>query len=129
MIIQTYSYEHPVLSAVCRYQYPDFLEQELQSRRELGYPPWGRLILLRLSGLDAGLVEQTAQKLALQLQDETWECIGPAPAFIPRIANRYRWQLLLKNTDNSPPPNLQPLHRLCPPGVQLLIDVDPLELL
>jgi primosomal protein N' (replication factor Y) len=129
VIIQTYSDDHPVLTAVRHYQYPEFLDQELQSRRELGYPPWGRLILLRLSGLDAGLVEQTAQKLALHLQDETWECIGPAPAFIPRIANRYRWQLLLKNTDNSPSPNLQPLHRLCPPGVQLLIDVDPLELL
>ncbi len=129
VIIQTYSYEHPVLAAVRDYQYTDFLARELQARRECGYPPWGRLILLRLSGGDAALVEQTAQKLACQLQEEAWECIGPAPAFIPRVANRYRWQLLLKNTADRPWPNLRPLYRLCPPGVHLLIDVDPLELL
>jgi len=129
VIIQTYSYEHPVLAAVRHYRYTDILEQELQARRELGYPPWGRLMLLRLSGGDAGLVEQTAYRLANYVQHQAWECVGPAPAFIPRIANRYRWQLLLKNTDGSPWPDLRSCHRLCPPGVHLLIDVDPLELL
>ncbi len=132
VIIQTYSDEHPVLDAVRCYDYSGLITQELDQRRELGYPPWGRLILLRLSGLNSDLVEQTAHKLAIQLQDENGECIGPAPAFIPRLANRYRWQLLLKNTDNindSPWPDLRYLHRLCPQGVQLLIDVDPWELL
>ncbi len=129
VIIQTYSYEHPVLDAVRCYQYADLMNREVQERRELGYPPWGQLILLRLSGLDAGLVEQTAHEFARQLDHQDWECIGPAPAFIPRLANRYRWQVLLKNTTHAPWPDLRPLHRLCPPGVQLLIDVDPLELL
>ncbi|MEN9215806.1 MAG: hypothetical protein Q6K90_00630, partial [Gloeomargarita sp. HHBFW_bins_162] len=63
------------------------------------------------------------------LRDSTWECIGSAPAFIPRLANRYRWQVLLKRTDDMLWPDLRWLHRLCPQGVQLLIDVDPLELL
>ncbi|APB34190.1 primosome assembly protein PriA [Gloeomargarita lithophora Alchichica-D10] len=129
VIIQTYSGEHPVLDAVCCYAYNALMTQELRQRQELGYPPWGRLVLLRLSGLDENLVAQTAQKLAIQLQSEHWECIGPAPAFIPRLANRYRWQLLLKNTDDSPWPDLRWLHRRCPQGVQLLIDVDPVELL
>ncbi|MEN9274161.1 MAG: primosomal protein N' [Gloeomargarita sp. DG02_4_bins_56] len=129
VIIQTYSYEHPVLEAVRGYDYAGLMAQELQQRRELGYPPWGKLILLRLSGLNPESVEQTAQKLAAQLQDGDWECIGPAPAFIPRLANRYRWQLLLKSTNEQAWPDWRWLHRLCPPGVQLLIDVDPLELL
>jgi len=48
VILQTYTPEHPVIQAVQRHDYESFVATELQQRQELNYPPYGRLILLRL---------------------------------------------------------------------------------
>jgi primosomal protein N' (replication factor Y) len=83
VIIQTYSDDHPVLTAVRHYQYPEFLDQELQSRRELGYPPWGRLILLRLSGLDAGLGRANGAKISITLAGRSLGMYRSCPRLYP----------------------------------------------
>ncbi len=133
VILQTYSPEHPVVNAVKGQDYRAFVETELTYRQALNYPPYGRLILLRLSGLNAIAVRQTAQDLATQLSTHhpCYELLGPAPAAIERLAGRYRWQILLKGgLDESM--NLIELGEMrshCPPGVSLAIDVDPLHLL
>jgi primosomal protein N' (replication factor Y) (superfamily II helicase) len=133
VILQTYSPEHPVVNAVKGQDYRSFVETELTYRQTLNYPPYGRLILLRLSGLNAIAVRQTTQALAAQLNinHSYYELLGPAPAAIERLAGRYRWQILLKGgLDESM--NLIELGEMrshCPAGVSLAIDVDPLHLL
>ncbi|MBW4497961.1 MAG: primosomal protein N' [Oscillatoria princeps RMCB-10] len=137
VIIQTYTLEHPVIGAVRRHEYERFVEGELLQRSALNYPPYGRLILLRLSGLDLGEVESCAQLVAQALQPASltpleggYELLGPAPAPVMRVANRYRWQILLKFPPRVPVvlPDLGQLRALCPPSVSLAVDVDPLNL-
>ncbi|HEY9696941.1 MAG TPA: primosomal protein N' [Trichocoleus sp.] len=134
VILQTYSPEHPVVEAVKAQNYAAFAELELENRSALHYPPYGSLLLLRLSGIDEALVRQAAELLASQLRaclpDTTYELLGPAPASIARVARRYRWQILLKNLSDQTLPHLNPtaLRAACPPGVSLIIDVDPLHL-
>jgi primosomal protein N' (replication factor Y) (superfamily II helicase) len=136
VIIQTYQTEHRVIQAVRRYEYRTFVAQELAERTELNYPPSGRLILLRLSGLSAAEVEITAAELASacreliqQVSPAKCELLGPAPAPIMRVANRYRWQILLKlPLDESVKlPDLVKLRDRIPRSVSLTIDVDPLN--
>ncbi|UWU45505.1 hypothetical protein APLC1_0185 [Limnospira platensis C1] len=97
------------------------METELQHRSELNYPPSGGLILLRLRGYDAIEVEQTAHRIASELSSEllpgTCELLGPAPAPIMRVANQYRWQILLKFLpgQTTPTPSLAALAKKCPP--------------
>ncbi|WP_242050386.1 primosomal protein N' [Oculatella sp. FACHB-28] len=135
VILQTYSPQHPVIEAVRRHDYEPFVATELQQRRSLNYPPYGQLLLLRLSSPDATAVRQTAEKLASQLRplcDRTHcELLGPAPAAIPRIARRYRWQILIKCPPGSilNRPALIELRSHCPAQVSLTLDVDPLSLL
>src|SRR6476620_1395857 len=101
VILQTYTPEHPVIQAVQRHEYESFTEAELQQRADLDYPPYGRLVLLHLSSLDATDVEQAAERLATELGStesenaalSNYEILGPAPANIMRVANRYRWQI------------------------------------
>ncbi len=137
VIIQTYTPEHPVIGAVRRHEYERFVEGELLQRSALNYPPYGRLILLRLSGMEAGIVESSAQRVASVLQpasltpvEERYELLGPAPAPVMRVANRYRWQILLKFPPGVPVvlPDLGQLRDLCPNSVSLAVDVDPLNL-
>jgi primosomal protein N' (replication factor Y) len=133
VIIQTYSPQHPVIQAVQRHDYESFTQAELEQREALNYPPYGHLILLRLSGLDAAEVEKAAEQLAHKLgeAESGYEILGPAPASIMRVARRYRWQILLK----FPPdvavelPDVTQLRTLFPKDISLTIDVDPLNMM
>lgn len=139
VILQTYSPEHPVVQAVQRYEYEALIQAEITQRRSQGYPPYGRLILMRFRGHQEAEVAQTAHQFAQALtqQFETSdglfpgqvELLGPAPAPITRIAHQYRWQLILKL---HPEIVLEQLHlenlrSLCPNTIRLTIDVDPLN--
>jgi primosomal protein N' (replication factor Y) (superfamily II helicase) len=133
VIVQTYSTEHPVIQAVRNHDYIGFVETELPQREELDYPPYGRLILIKLSGLNEVEVRQTAELLAdecARIFDRECEILGPAPANIMRVKNRYRWQILLKFAI-APVENLdrlQMLRNLCSRSVSMAIDVDPINM-
>lgn len=132
VIIQTYTSEHPVIEAVKNHDYHAFVAGELEQRSALNYPPYGKLILLRLSGEDAIKVQNSAQIIATFLNSRRgYEVLGPAPATILRVANRYRWQILLKFTPNIrlQLPNWEELRNLCKDSVNLTIDIDPLNIM
>ncbi|MCG8362413.1 MAG: primosomal protein N' [Pseudanabaenales cyanobacterium] len=135
VIIQTYTPEHPVIEAVKRQDYEAFAIQELEQRQALNYPPYGQLILLRLSSPNPTAVKQTAAELTAALEQialtgaqPTYKILGPAPAPILRVARRYRWHILLKLPLAAKAPDLSPLRQMCPSGVSLTIDVEPLNL-
>ena len=133
VIIQSYSPNHPALQGVVNGDYQSFMETELEARAELGYPPYGRLILLRLSGLGEEEVQNAATVLAdacIDLAASTWEILGPAPASVMRVARRYRWQILLKFPAEvaATLPDLTQLRALIPKSVTMTIDVDPLSI-
>ncbi|MBW4558531.1 MAG: primosomal protein N' [Trichormus sp. ATA11-4-KO1] len=132
VIVQTYTPEHPVIEAMQQHDYQSFSQAELEQRQALNYPPYGRLILLRLSSLDPIQVQNTAQIIATALSDqEGFEILGPAPASIMRVANRYRWQILLKFAPDALPqlPDWESVRSLCGDSVNLTIDVDPLNIM
>ncbi|MBP5973826.1 primosomal protein N' [Brasilonema sp. CT11] len=140
VIVQTYTPEHPVIEAVQNHDYQSFIDAELEQRQALNYPPYGRLILLRLSSPDPIQVENTAGMIAAALPThegftlsgaEGLDILGPAPASILRVANRYRWQILLKFAPTALPqlPDWEEVRQLCPRSVSLTIDVDPLNMI
>jgi primosomal protein N' (replication factor Y) (superfamily II helicase) len=141
VIVQTYCPETPEIGAVQRYEFQACVDAELRKRAELNYPPYGQLILLRLSSPEAEQVEKMAHKVAdvlkvaIERDQVNVEVLGPAPANILRVAGRFRWQLMVKM-----PPNLggnphewklplQEMQNCCNKNVRLTIDVDPLSFL
>ncbi len=133
VILQTYSPEHPVIEAVKTHDYDSFINAELEARLALNYPPYGKLILIKLSGLESAEVQQTAAIFKDILSDrlpEDCEILGPAPANIMRIARRYRWQILLKLPIEMGAEilNIKELRELCPRSVSMTIDVDPINI-
>jgi primosomal protein N' (replication factor Y) len=133
VIVQTYSSEHPVIGAVSQHDYHNFSAAELEQRAALNYPPYGKLILIRLSSIEQAEVQQTAEILAdecANLVGSDWEILGPAPASIMRIARRYRWHIVLKSIARaeSELPELNRLRSLCSQSVTMTIDVDPINM-
>jgi primosomal protein N' (replication factor Y) (superfamily II helicase) len=141
VIMQTYCPETPEIGAVQRYEFQACVDAELKKRAELNYPPYGQLILLRLSSPEAEQVEKTAEKVAdvlraaIERDQVNVEVLGPAPANILRVAGRFRWQLMVKMPSNlcGTPHQwrlpVQEMQHCCDKNVRLTIDVDPLSLL
>lgn len=143
VFIQTYNPDHYIFDYVCRHDYLGFYDQEIHLRRDLKYPPFGRLTHVLFQGnLEARVkeVSEKAAKLLIQaLEKNQWgrslEVLGPVPAPIARIKGRYRWQLLLKG-ENSRLIHLatavvQQAERALTlgTGVQIVLDVDPVDMI
>jgi primosomal protein N' (replication factor Y) (superfamily II helicase) len=133
VIVQTYSPEHPVIQAVKTHDYHSFSNAELSQRAELNYPPYGNLILIKLSSTDPQAVEQAAMNICNHLNDiltSEYTILGPAPANIMRVARRYRWQILLKFPTEAKEnlPDFSNLRSHLPPAVSMTIDVDPINM-
>jgi primosomal protein N' (replication factor Y) len=141
VIIQTYAPDHYAIQHLINHDYAGFFAAEIEFRRALNYPPFSRLVCLRLEGPKVEEVETKARILATTLHDklaknhtirETTEILGPAPAPIEKLRNRYRWQLLLKGQKTSSLLELAQQAREILPrsrSVRLHVDVDPYNML
>ena len=134
VILQTYTPEHPAIVSVQNYDYHQFLHSELQHRASLNYPPFGTLVLIRLSSPRADLVQRSAEELAQWLREhlgDRCQVLGASPAPIALISDRWRWQIMLKldSADHSSIPSLSDLRKIINNGnVRIGIDIDPLHI-
>ncbi len=140
VIIQTYNPDHYAFQHVLSHDYKGFFAAELEFRRALNYPPFSRLVHLRLEGLKAQEIEDKAKLLGNWLREQCRrhpsysgiEVLGPAPAPINKLRGRYRWQVLLKGKKS---PQLLALADQAQATVsrsnrvRLHIDVDPYNML
>ncbi len=139
VILQTYTPDHPVIASVVTQDYSAFAMAELETRKVLGYPPIGRLILIKLSSPDAIAVQQGAEQVAVMLRE--WlrsiasdaQVLGPTPAVVLRVAQRYRWQVMIKDEHSGSSTTmevpLEPLRSAIGAMVSLTVDVDPLNVM
>jgi primosomal protein N' (replication factor Y) len=100
VVVQTICPDHYSISAACLGEDQCFYKKEIQRRRSLGYPPFGELIRVRLSGEDEekvlSIAAQLAQDLRSVLDSDQITVLGPAPASILRVKGYYRYQVMLK---------------------------------
>ncbi|HKV55155.1 MAG TPA: primosomal protein N' [Candidatus Binataceae bacterium] len=139
VLIQTYAPHHYSIRAAGDQDYARFVRRELDLRRELMYPPFARLALVRIEGEDGPRVSETAARAAALLSHaakaETTRVLGPAPAPIERIKRRYRWQVMLKSQGlGALRAALAAMRAEVTPeaerfGVRLAIDIDPINML
>ena len=141
VIVQTYAPDHYAIQHLLRHDYKNFFTAESEFRQALNYPPFSRLVNLRIDGPKLSEVEKKSQELALRLRElqtrkpEVFaqiEVLGPAAAPIEKLRNRYRWQVLLRGKQSSVLLEFaRQARQLLPPGraVRLNIDVDPYSML
>jgi primosomal protein N' (replication factor Y) len=135
-LIQTYSPDHFAVQCALRQDYEAFYRQELEHRREVGYPPFTRLVNLLSLDASAPAAEHPLMQLAQWLEplvgDALLQILGPAPAPLERLENRYRYHLLLKCAPDSKPAELlAPVLEQLPPEerARVKVDVDPIQLI
>ncbi len=124
--IQTYHPESPLLKAALNKDYEHFLANQLIERKLYGFPPFRFTLKLTCSRAKRDSAENSSKKLAQELRrfSKTIEIIGPTPAFVEKIQNRYRWHIIVKSFDR---PELTRIIKRLPSSWSY--DIDPLNLL
>ena len=141
VLIQTYHPDHEGLQAAIRHDGSGFYVGELASRKDASYPPFVRLVEIRLAGPRPEMVREKATLLARRIQkgplsiDGCGLLMGPSPCSIERVRGKSRWRLLIKTARYA---RLQPeLRRLLdqfaendlPSNMRMLINVDPADMM
>jgi primosomal protein N' (replication factor Y) (superfamily II helicase) len=110
VVVQTFAPDHYAIRPVRDHDYEAFYREELAHRAALGYPPFGRLIHVLVSSADPEAALEAATRLADRARRAAGdgggeptgiEVLGPAPAPLARLRDRYRIQLLVKGSDEK----------------------------
>lgn len=141
VIIQTHYPDHDLFQFVINHDFQGFYNWEINQRKSLDYPPWGRIILIRFQGSDENRVYQASRKFKTLIPKKSFiKCLGPVTAPIAKLRNLYRIHLIFReNRDNDP--NGYKLRNLIREGikqynsekknfsVKMVVDVDPVDML
>ncbi len=138
VVVQAFDTEHYAILSAAGHDAAGFFRQELEFRREAGYPPFAFLAAFAISGLSEQAVTEQADmaaRLLMRLKAELRvrvEILGPAPSPLYRLRNRFRRQILLKGSNRSD------LHRLLSfwrqqttvvAAVRISVDIDPVDMM
>lgn len=137
--VQTFHPDHELITLAASQDAESFYLRELPRRKQLGYPPFTRLVLLAFSSetqnapMESALAFAAYWKTCLTESRTLGMMLGPSPALIPRRAKRHYVNILIKSTniraaaraiDNYRAQNDSLLARR---RVSLTIDVDPID--
>ncbi|QBG49094.1 primosomal protein N' [Verrucomicrobia bacterium S94] len=135
VIVQAYTPHHPAIQAARSLDYEGFCSQDLEFRRELGYPPFSHLVLLTFKGESEIDVMSAADQFFKSLEPilpESVNAVPPMPAPLAKAKGHWRYQIMLRCEHTvkmtKPIRYVQSRMRL-PKGVAVSIDVDALSLL
>jgi len=135
VLLQTYRPDSAVIRLAAAADAENFYRLELDARRELGFPPFTRLVRVVFRSKDRGKAKGAAHEFALLLQGllpEGAELLGPAECPLGMVAGTVRWQIIARAPDAGP------LHRSLataladfkvPSTVRLEPDADPVSLM
>ena len=127
VIVQTFQPDSRPIVNAARHDVTRFLAEELERRRELGYPPFRHLVRVVADGREAGDAMQLLGEVGAGLDGS--DVLGPAPLL--RLRGRHRAQLLVKTDRVRPVASraAQLLAAAAPAmsraGVRATVDVDP----
>lgn len=133
VLIQTAEPAHPLFGALVGQDFDGYAEYLLKARQALGFPPYTFQAILRASHSKEDVLQKFlgyARSLLEELRIEGLRLFDPVPAAEPKIALKFRYQLLLQADSRA---ILHPalsellgiLDRYSGPRVQWVLDVDP----
>ena len=142
VLIQTFNMKNEVIQKTIENNYEGYYEHELQMRRLLNYPPFGRLIIIVLSSKDELKLENKTKEFYEILQQNIRQVINvyenemlsePFKAPIYKINGRYRNQIFIKfnreNINKIKKIIRQIVNKLDYKDVRISIDVDPINMM
>lgn len=103
VFVQTLNPEDPAIAAAANHDYSSFARDELQTRIKVGYPPFRRIARIVVRSASEKHAEATSVALAnaieagfeSEVERDSFQIIGPAPAPVTKLRGYYRFHLLV----------------------------------
>ncbi len=134
VVVQTRMKDNPAIVMASQGKVEEFFDKELTLRKDLGFPPFSRMINLVIRSPRAEVAKNFANTIATRLREvsKNTQIYGANECPIEKIRANYRYQVLLKST--KPADMLRSLDQALtglktPSSTVLEIDVDPVDLL
>ncbi len=107
-VIQTFTPDNLILAMAAKQDYDAFYDTEITMRQAMLYPPFADICLVGFVGEDQALTLRAASafldefsKLARQeYPKQPIRVLGPSPALVVKVSNKYRYKLIIKCRDN-----------------------------
>ena len=103
VVLQTYQPDHYSVQAACLHSFKRFYEKEKGIRAASGYPPFSRMIHIKVFSQDLESARKISREIAARIRKASkgaggvdLTVIGPAPFPIRRIKKEYIWHIILK---------------------------------
>lgn len=103
-VIQTYEPENPIIELAAMQDYKAFYESEISLRRSMLYPPFVDICVVAFIGRDRQLTSEASvffsdilrKTASAEYSDLPMRVLGPSPALISKVSNKYRYRIIIK---------------------------------
>lgn len=129
VIIQTYNPQNRILKLAAERDYKSFFNQEIEEKKALKLPPFGKIIKLVFQDYSHKKTETAAEEIFEMMKKTGVSQISePQDCYVPKIRGRFRKQIIikLKNTKEIPQ-EIRKILKALPSG--WIVDVDPISII
>lgn len=141
-VIQTYTPKNDIIVCAARQDYDSFYQQESEHRRLRQFPPFRDLYVLYVTGAEEGRVLQSCIRLregfaawqnSQVMTGIPFDLLGPAPAIIVKMMNRYRYSLTISGKNSKKMRNMidyviaQAKGDKRNKGISITVDLNPMD--
>ncbi len=96
-VVQAFQPDHHAVKFAIAQDYQSFVDAEIPDRLRRGYPPFGRLARVVVSGKDSQQVVERARKIGeacKKTAPEKGRLLGPAACEVERVQGVFRWHMI-----------------------------------
>ncbi len=103
-VIQTNDTENNIINLAQSQDYDSFYNEEILNRKLMIFPPFCDICMVYVQSFDADIALDTINKIFTNIQtalekeysDIKLIILGPAPAAVPKVNNKYRYRMIIK---------------------------------
>ncbi len=103
--IQTYNPQHYSIECTKNNDYLTYFNEEISFRRIMNYPPFSNVFYVLISSDNEDKAKNASELLAAIMskynKNNMFERLGPVPAIISKLNNKYRYRILIKCADEE----------------------------
>ncbi|MBR3971527.1 MAG: primosomal protein N' [Ruminococcus sp.] len=108
-VIQTYTPENPIIELSSNQDYDAFYNDEITVRRAMTYPPFSDILLIgflsenkaKAIACSNDFLERLKELCAEQYKTLPIHTLGPSPALVSKVNNKYRYKIIIKSRNSA----------------------------
>lgn len=108
-VIQTNDTDNNIITLAQSQDYDAFFKEEILNRKLMIYPPYCDICMIYVQSMDSNIARETINEIFTNIRqlvagdynDVKLIILGPSPATVPKVNNKYRYRIIIKAKNNS----------------------------